>query len=146
MSKTITISIPKGFEHHAAIYKKWKPPIDKYGIALPATDEFKTCTIRSNGVVHASSEKQPIIVIGNDTMAEQSAWQQLMFKAERYRIPFDTLLIDRPLEVACRIWTPSGPFARGKDGITLIAVKILGDLTKSLLLDERIEEIKGWFE
>lgn len=152
---TVTVSIPAGFKHHAAIYTSSKPYGSPDGsrlrhtIVMPYASEFVSCFVRNRDdvlCVMGSSERPPIIMIGNGTYEEKDSWDDLCYRAALYRVPLDTLLTDRPLKVACDVWTPSGPYSRGKDAITIHAVQVLGDLTKSAILDEKIAEIKGWFK
>jgi len=156
---TITVDIPASFSHHATIYVPHnRPPDDKprFGITLPALPVFADCNIRTQDgrgvmypepIVYASSHRPPVIMVGDGSNDECAAWFKLCGTASRYRIPLDKLLINRPLKVACELWTPNGRMlpSTPKQAINLIGVQILGDFTKSPLLDQQIAEIKSWF-
>lgn len=147
---TITIDIPADFESHAVIYKPriiHPSPEPRYVMLLPDGPMFDGCRKNSRGNgVNASSNKPPMIMIGNDTNDDHYAWQRLCERAARWRIPLDVLLIGRPMKVACQLWTPNGRFATGHQAVNLIAVQILGDLTKSTALDTKIAETKAIFD
>jgi hypothetical protein len=145
---TITIDIDASFTHASAIYtpRDIKPdPTPRYAIMVPPHPEFANCRFNASGNHNAWSNKPPFIMVGDGSSRDELAWAILCERASNWRVPLDTLLIGRPLKVACKIWTPNEPFATGHDAIILIGIQILGDLSKSELLDTKIAEIKAWF-
>ena len=124
-------------------------PITRYGITVPYDDRFADCRIKTHDqrtgeevgpFVYATSDKPPVIMIAGE-YEERRAWRHMLAKAGDYRIPHDLLLSDRPLTAAVSLWSNG----RGSVSITLHAIQIHGDLTKSDALNARITEIKGWF-
>lgn len=146
----IVSKIPANTPHYAQIYEPSEAVntemVDRYRIMLPRTDEFDRCRVNRSGGINASSKKPPVIMIGNGHFDEQHAWDNLCDKARRWRIPLNVLLTNRPLDVACELWTPRNQFSSGAMAVELHAVRIGGDFSKSDALDERIAQIKAMFE
>jgi len=158
----ITVNIPETLNSFSSIYapsrvKTPKGDNVRYRISVPAVRlEFERCYVKFNDqrtgesydtpYVNASSEIPPTIMIGNGSRTDIDAWDLLCAKAMAWRIPRDVLLIGREVNVAVSVYRPIVTGAPLHDVVTLHAVQILGDLTNSKALNDRIDEIKGWFE
>lgn len=145
----ITVDIPADFNHYGRIFEPVTVDMSMkpfYSIALPNAPKFVGCRVSKSGNIIAKSQQPPIIMIGDGSVRDANDWSELTNRANTWRVPLDVLLTERPLKIACDLWTPTGRFATGHQSVNLVAVQILGDLTKSVLLDERIAEIKSWFD
>ena len=108
----ITVEIPAMFNASPAIYsprliRSGNPRVPDetaYMAIFPFDDRFTGCrTVRNEGeTVCAKSRKQPIIMIGDDNYTDKLHWRSLIERATDWRIPLDTLLLNRPLKLAVR--------------------------------------------
>lgn len=159
MTPTITIDIPADFDHVAAVFNPTRimssptPPLE-YGIIMPGDVLPAKYALwaryserRNTHIVGAKSVKAPLVYYGEDNSADaQDAFERLKWKADRWSIPYNVLLRGRPLRVAVTPYEGvNHTEMRPMRGLTLNAVQVLGDLTKSEALDARIAEIRGWF-
>lgn len=150
MTGLIRFEVPKGFKHFAGLHISYPGPtsdsVKKYSMRLPvdtaSVDLPEGCMIKfidGDIIVNASSKIRPIIYVDPKF---RSVWEILKRKASEWNFPVDRLLRDRPMTVAVEPFyvdkSPMKPFT----ALSLIAVQIGGDLSKSDLLDEHINSIK----
>lgn len=124
-----TVAIPEGFEHYAAVHTPITPrgmpdTKDRYLICFPADERFMQIRINRQGSQGAYSHRQPMLFINDAPALDLTAWQKLLYEAQRWSMPADKLLTGMALTAAVEMYDYMPPHGGVGKALSLLGVRI----------------------